>query len=95
MENRKKKNKLSMEELDEAFEESVDGLAEAVVEQLKERSINMLEPFDAYAEKMRSKIHTNNKEFRKRFVQGYQVLLKELAKESEHSGSQKEPPPEK
>lgn len=82
MKSRKKKDKSSvMDSHTEAFDSIVDELAEAVMEELNEKHSNALEPFEQYAQNVRSKLHGDLDAFRSRFVRGYHSLLEELSQE--------------
>lgn len=81
MKDSKNKGRTSLaDEPDAVFEKTVNELADAVVEGLKDQHYSDLEPFDLYAQRVRSKIHDNAVTFRKRFARGYHILLEELAK---------------
>lgn len=60
-------------------EQSLEHLADAVTESLKEGCKSDLESFEVYAQKMRSHLHSDPEAFRGRFLKGYQALLKELS----------------
>lgn len=83
MKSRKKKEKTAVAEQETSFESVVDGLAEAVVEELKDEHVNELDPFEHYAQKIRGKIHTDLNIFRSRFVKGYNALMEEIQHEQE------------
>ncbi|MFQ5730113.1 MAG: hypothetical protein ACE5GN_07110 [Waddliaceae bacterium] len=93
----KKKTKASTEvaEADVEFATAVDELTDAIVEDLEESYDSELEPFEAYAQRVRAQIHSNMDEFRKRFLQGYEVLLKELSERYTKMDEEpeEEPPP--
>jgi len=72
---------------DEKLDDSIKEFADLVVESLKEGYRNDLEPFEVYAQKIRSHIHANAEEFRTRFSRGYHVLLDELKRECGDSSS--------
>lgn len=59
-------------------EQSLQHLADAVTESLKEGCKSDLESFEVYAQKMRSHLHSDPQAFRARFLKGYQALLTEL-----------------
>lgn len=67
------------------LEQSIENLADAVVENLKGEHLSEYEPFEAYANKVRMHIYDNIHEFRHRFVRGYEVLLEEVGKEKKES----------
>lgn len=60
--------------------ESIQQLADVVVESLQEGFKSDLESFEVYAQKMRSHIHADAQVFRARFLKGYHILLEELHK---------------
>lgn len=62
------------------FEKSVKGLTTAIEEKLGEEHMANLEPFEAYAHRVRSQVLLGLGEFRERFQEGYKVLLEELKK---------------
>jgi hypothetical protein len=59
-------------------ERLIEEFADFAVETLNEGYKAELEPFEVYAQKLRSQIHSNETAFRLRFIKGYQVLLQEL-----------------
>ena len=81
----KKKNnkKISLATIELDFKNSVDELAHAIVEEEREAFQSELEPFEAYAQRVKSQLHTDMNEFRERFTNGYEVLLNEIVEESE------------
>lgn len=70
---------------DVEFKEAIEELADAVVEELKEGYRSDLEPFEAYAQRMRQELHTNMEDFHDRFLKGYEVLIHELLERQEKS----------
>ena len=79
---------------DDLFDKSVDELADAVVDDHKGHHKSDVEPFEVYAQKVRSKIHLNAAIFRKRFSKGYHVLLEELSKQQPKASRKKDLPPD-
>lgn len=63
------------------LEQSIENLADSVIENLKGGPNPQYEPFEAYAQKVRVHIYDNIHEFRHRFVRGYEVLLEEIVNE--------------
>ena len=63
------------------LEQSIENLADVVIENLKSGPSPDYEPFEAYAQKVRVHIYENIHEFKHRFVRGYEVLLEEIQKE--------------
>ena len=78
---KKNGSKTSEDEEDPLYTQAVNVFTEAVVENLEEEHKMTIEPFEAYAQKIRSKVHSNLNEFRTRFNRGYHVLIDEIAKE--------------
>lgn len=76
-----KKDKVSVAEHDESFDDACKNLIEALVEEDKTRLTEQVDPFENYVERVRSKMHLDNDLFRSRFVKGYQVLIEELKHE--------------
>lgn len=89
------KNKtLSAAEADVEFKQSVDGLTDVILEDLKQDYHNDLEPFDAYAQRIRAQVHENMEDFRNRFLEGYEVLLQEImSHQSKKDVTEEKPPP--
>lgn len=84
MKSRKKKLKtIELDHNEQGFESVVDDLTEAVVEELRDEHVSALEPFEQYAHKVRGKMHADFKNFRTRFVKGYNALMEELLHEQE------------
>ncbi len=65
------------------LEQSIENLADLVIENLKSGPHPEYEPFEVYSQKVRMHIYENIHEFRQRFVHGYEVLLEEIIKERE------------
>lgn len=78
---KKKGMETSEEDVDPLYTQAVNELTEAVVENLEEETKKTIEPFEAYAKRIRGKVHSNLNEFRTRFNRGYHVLIDELNKE--------------
>lgn len=75
----KKKAKASLEDAEEAMREKcLDDLAVCISEELYARQQLPLEPFEAYLQKIRLSLYTDQELFRTRFARGYRVLLEEL-----------------
>ncbi len=73
-----KKNELKvLVKVDDAVKE----LADVIEDSLKEDYHSDLEPFEVYAQKVRANIYKTMEEFQARFVNGYEILLKEIEKE--------------
>lgn len=62
-------------------ERAIDDLAEYVIESLRGEFHSELEPFEAYAARLRKSIVADVRLFRQRFHRGYHVLMTELARE--------------
>ncbi len=75
------------DENDELYEKAIDELANLVSEEMQGHPRSNLEPFEAYAARIKAKIHANMSVFRERFGKGYHALIKELEKEyPKHKG---------
>ncbi len=59
-------------------DESIEDLAKFVLESLEEGYQSDWEPFEIYAQKLRSHMHTNSHAFHKQFVKGYESLIEVL-----------------
>jgi hypothetical protein len=77
------------DESEEMYEKAINDLANLVSEEMRGHPSMSMEPFDAYAARIKAKIHADMNEFRTRFSRGYHALIKEL--EKEHP-KHKEPP---
>ena len=94
MAEQKKKMPVGIAEADVEFKRSVDALTEVLVEELKEEYHTDLEPFDAYAQRVRAQVHANMEDFRDRVLEGYEVLLQELVPHlAKVESIQDKPPP--
>ena len=76
----KHKTKVKVAEAESDSDEAINELANLVVNNLHDEYRNELEPFEVYAQKVRSQLHANVSEFRSRFVDGYKILMDELRK---------------
>lgn len=81
MKSSQKKDKTAADD-SEDIAPAVKEFAETLIESLKDNYNSKLEPFEAYAQKIRSHIFANAKSFKKRFSKGYEILLKEVEKTS-------------
>lgn len=61
-------------------EQEIDDLADLVVENLQSSYRSDLEPFEAYAARVRARVYDDVSLFRQRFHHGYQVLMEEIKK---------------
>ena len=77
----KRSSRLTTAEADVEFQKSVKDLTEAIVEDLEAGYQSELEPFEAYANRIRHQVHENLEQFRDRFLQGYDVLIEEIRKQ--------------
>ncbi len=59
-------------------DESIEELAKFVLESLEEGYQSDWEPFEIYAQKLRSHMHTDSSAFRKQFAKGYESLIEVL-----------------
>lgn len=64
-------------------EKMIEEIADLVIESLKPNYHQNLESFEAYAERVRTRIHLDIAHFRERFRHGYQVLVEELERTKE------------
>lgn len=85
MSENKKQKSMQIAQSDVDFEKSVDQLTDAILEDLKAGYKSELEPFEAYSARVRAQIHENMDDFRDRFLQGYEILIQEIAKQYEKS----------
>lgn len=84
MREEKKKNKIIVAEVANAdYDKCIEELAQALAEGMRVQRTTSLEPFEVYAERVKAKILGDMNKFRTRFTKGYQVLLEELAKNSQ------------
>jgi hypothetical protein len=74
---RKKKVKAFAE--DEAeFDEAIDDLLEAIVNDSNTHLTEEQDPFDLYVHRVRAHLHADLPSFRERFIKGYQALFDEV-----------------
>lgn len=71
-------------EEDKLYEKSLDDFAKLLAEEEERKEV--LEPFEAYSKRIKTRIHSNLEQFRTRFAKGYHVLLEELSKEKPDQG---------
>lgn len=57
---------------------SVEELAKAILEGMRERPRESLDPFEIYVDRIKAKLFANPEQFCRGFAQGYQVLLNNL-----------------
>ena len=88
-----KKTSVEVAEADVEFKNAADNLVDAVIDNIKEGYKSDLEPFEAYAERVRAEMYSNIDDFRLRFLNGYHVILKELAKEKKEKLELEDKPP--
>lgn len=75
---KKRDSRLSLAEAEKEFEKSVEDLTSAIVEDLEADYQSELEPFEAYANRIRHQVHENLETFKDRFLHGYDVLIEEI-----------------
>ena len=63
-------------------------VAQDYVEEMHSRTSSSHDPFEMYAETLKSKFYANPANFTTRFIHGYQVLMQEIEKLS-HASKQK------
>jgi hypothetical protein len=66
---------------------AVKELADMIESSLREDYHSDLEPFEAYAQKVRANIYKTMQEFQARFVNGYETLLKEIEKDKKNGST--------
>lgn len=66
------------EEAGEDYSKYIEELSQLIAEGMREQRTESLEPFEVYAERIKSKLYADPDQFRKRFIKGYQILLEEL-----------------
>ncbi len=64
-------------------EQSMQELASVIAEGMKEQQLAEVDPFEIYAQIVRSSIHANTKNFNLKFSKGHELLLRELSEEKE------------
>ncbi len=80
----KKKSKAEIaDRLNPELERSMEEFAEVITDSLKDEHQTDLEPFETYAQKVRSHIYENVNEFRSRFGHGYLLILEEIENEQQ------------
>lgn len=88
-----KKQSIEVAEADVEFKKAADNLVDVVIDNIKEGYKSDLEPFEAYAERVRAEMYSNIDDFRTRFLNGYHVILEELAKEKKENLKIEDKPP--
>lgn len=78
---------------DEEYKKCVGELADAFIAELKEEHVSDLEPFEVYATKVRQDFYLKSKDFKERFVNGYEVLKDQSIKDEWAKTDQENPPP--
>lgn len=64
----------------EQEEAAIEEIADLVLESLAEDYKTEGEPFEVYAQKLKSHIHTDSEVFKHRFTQGYELMMEILRK---------------
>jgi iron-sulfur cluster repair protein YtfE (RIC family) len=74
-----------MSDLEKKFSDDpiYQALIECIMLSLEEGYKNDLEPFELYAQKLLSQIHSDRTTFCNRIVDGYAILLEELSKKKD------------
>jgi len=62
-------------------DDSLQSMTDLVLESLKEEYKIEWEPFDLYAQRLRSHVHSNTQQFREKFKKGYETLLERMKDE--------------
>lgn len=65
---------------DDDCERAIEDLADAVIQNLPHSPENSSDPFEIYAQRVRSKIYVDAGDFKSRCSRGYHLLVAELAK---------------
>jgi hypothetical protein len=78
------KQKRSQSQSAAEHEQAIDDLADLVVENMQHAHNRDLEPFEAYASRVRARVYADIQLFRQRFHHGYHVLMDEMTKKSKH-----------
>ncbi len=68
--------------LKEEDQKALKSMAESYAEAVHVHSAFLSDPFDLYAESLKSKFYSDAGHFSHRFISGYQALLQELDKET-------------
>ena len=78
-ENEETKTSLA-DQVEQDFNSSIDEFVDAIVEDMaEEEEENALESVESHQERIRNEIHGHMEEFRATFLEGYEVLMEELA----------------
>lgn len=64
----------------------IEQFADCAVEMLRESHHSDLEPFESYAARIKGQMVQQLEEYRGRLMHGYEVLLEEIARESDSRG---------
>lgn len=78
---------------DQEYKKCVGELADAFLVDLKGDHSSDLEPFEVYAEKVRQDFYLKSKDFKERFINGFEVLQDQSIKDDWAKMDQKDPPP--
>lgn len=82
----RKKDKSQVKDRAQEFNASIDALVDALMEENNEVS-NGLESFEMQVQRIRNEMHEAMEDFKSTFLQGYEVILGELARQQAVVGS--------
>ena len=68
--------------IDPEAEKGLEDFTDLMMESMKNEYKSELEPFEVYAQKLKSQIHATPHEFQARIIHGYDVLLQQLISNS-------------
>ena len=81
-------------EADSEVAKRFEELAESMVSEIKEGDQSEMESFESYVQRVRQEMISEMEEFKDNFLQGYEIILSELAeKYPSAKGGDKSPPP--
>jgi hypothetical protein len=63
---------------DPLAKETIQSMADLALDSLKEEYRTEWEPYELYAQKLRSHVHANPHEFSEKFKKGYETLLERI-----------------
>lgn len=84
-----KRNSAEEVEVSERFED----VADALVADIKEGDQSEMESFESYVARVRREIMDEMNEFKENFLQGYEIILSELAEKYASKSEEDEIPP--
>lgn len=72
------RKKIRSSEKEDEYSKYIEELSHLVTEGVSEQRTESLEPFEVYAERVKSKLYTDIDKSADNFMKGYQVLLEAL-----------------